>query len=85
MAGTEGPLKLLKLLWQLEHSPGGWLASATKKVPALAWGRVWNPVYGALVVMGYLDMPTHTKLVSWQLAQLPLTPVWIIEAVGTGN
>lgn len=30
-------------------------------------------------------MPTHTKLVSWQLAQLPFTPVWIMLAVGTGN
>ena len=51
MAGAEGPSKL-DTLWQLAHSPMGWVASATKKVPATACGRVWKPLYGALVVMG---------------------------------
>ena len=73
-AGAEGPLKLLKLLWQLEHSPCGWLASATKKVPEVACGRVWKPVYGATLVIGYCSTPIHTMPVSWQLLQLPVTP-----------
>ena len=62
-------------LVKVEHSPFGWEASATKKVPLLVCGRVWKPVNGALVVIGYLPIPIHTKLVSWQDAQLLLTPL----------
>ena len=84
MAGSDGEVKSLKLPWQLAHSPWGWLASATKKVPDVVCGRVWKPLNGALVVIGYLAMPIHTKLLSWQLEQLPVTPAWICAAVGTG-
>jgi len=36
------------------------------------------------VVIGYWPMLIHTALVSWQLEQLPVTPLWIIAAVGAG-
>ena len=60
------------------------MASATKYVPEKFCGRVWNPLNGVLVVIGYCDIPIHTALVSWQLEQLPVTPAWIIAAVGAG-
>ena len=54
LAGLEGAVKSLKLAWQFEQSPvAGCLASATKKVPATVCGRVWKPLKGAAVVMGY--------------------------------
>ena len=36
------------------------------------------------MVIGYWPMLIHTALVSWQLEQLPVTPLWIIAAVGAG-
>ena len=36
------------------------------------------------MVIGYLDTLIHTMLLSWQAAQLPLTPAWICAAVGAG-
>jgi hypothetical protein len=35
--------------------------------------------------MGYWFMPSHTALVSWHEAQLPLAPAWIIAAEGAGS
>jgi hypothetical protein len=53
-AGVALAVKSFKLEWQLEHSPVlGCEASATWKVPAVACGRVWKPLNGALVVIGY--------------------------------
>ena len=78
-------LKSVKLPWQFAQSPVlGCLLSATKNCPAVLCGLVWKPLNGALVVIGYCVMLIHTALVSWQLEQLPLTPVWIIAAVGAG-
>ena len=56
----------------------------TKKVPALVCGRVWKPLNGATVVMGYWPMLIHTILVSWQVVQPPVVPAWIWVAVGVG-
>ena len=70
-------------LWHSEQSPAdGWLASATLNVLAAARGREWKPVYCALLflivgAMGYTLMPIHTLLVSWQLEQPLVTPLWI--------
>jgi len=77
-------------LWHCEQSPvAGCAASATLKVPAAARGRVWKPVYCAPLVnvvgaIGYALMPIHTKLLSWQLEQPPVMPVWICAVVGAG-
>ena len=61
LAGLEGEVKSLKLAWQFEQSPVvGCLLSATKKVPAVACGRVWKPLNGAAVLMGYWPMLIHT-------------------------
>ena len=49
--GFASPVKKDVPTWQAEQSPvAGWPASATAYVPALARGRVWNPVYWALAV-----------------------------------
>ena len=61
LAGLEGEVKSLKLAWQFEQSPVvGCLLSATKKVPATVCGRVWKPLNGAVVVIGYWPMLIHT-------------------------
>ena len=42
------------VVWQSEHSPPlGCDASTTLKPVAVACGRVWKPLNGALVVIGY--------------------------------
>ena len=58
-------------------------------VPAAARGLVWKPVYCAPAVstvgeIGYAVIPIHTELLSWQLEQPPLMPVWICAVVGAG-
>jgi hypothetical protein len=74
-----------KPLWQLEQSPlAGCTLSATLKVLAVAYGRVWNPRKGAAVVIGYGLTLIHTMSFSWQLEQLPVTPSWIMVDVGAG-
>ena len=61
LAGFDGAVKSLKLAWQFEQSPVvGCLLSATKKVPDVACGRVWKPLNGAVVVIGYWPMLIHT-------------------------
>ena len=37
------------------------------------------------MVIGYWSTPIHTRLLSWQLLQLPVTPAWIMAAVGAGS
>ena len=60
LAGLALVVKSVKLAWQLEQSPlAGCAASATLNWPATACGRVWNPLYGAAVVIGYWLMPIH--------------------------
>jgi hypothetical protein len=58
-------------------------------VPAAALGLVWKPVYCAPVVstvgaIGYAVIPIQTELLSWQLEQPPVMPVWICAVVGAG-
>jgi hypothetical protein len=53
-------------------------------VGTLLRGRVWNPVNGAVVVMGYLSMPTQMPPASWQSLQLVVNPAWIIAEDGAG-
>ena len=59
-------MKKLVPLWHCEQSPVlGCAASATLKVPAVAFGRVWKPVYCAPAVsvvgaIGYALIPIHT-------------------------
>ena len=90
MAGLSCAEKKFVLPWHCEQSPvAGCAASATLNVPAAARGRVWKPVYCAPAVnvvgaIGYADTPIQTKLVSWQLAQPPVTPTWICAVVGAG-
>ena len=61
LAGLDGAVKSLKLAWQFEQSPVvGCLLSATKKLPDVACGRVWKPLKGAAVVIGYCDMLIQT-------------------------
>jgi hypothetical protein len=85
MLGREGEPNSTVLPWQLEQSPVlGCVVSFTKKVPALLCGRVWKPLKGAAVVMGYESMLIHTLLVSWHDAHPLLTPAWIMAGVGAG-
>ena len=64
-AGLASAMKSTKLEWQLEQSsPVGWVGSATLNCPAVAWGRVWKPLNGTLVVMGYCETPIQTALAS---------------------
>jgi len=53
LAGFTGVLKYAKLvLWQFTQSPlAGCFASKIMNVPALALGRVWNPVYCAVALV----------------------------------
>ena len=77
-------------VWHCEQSPVlGCAASAMLKVLAVAFGRLWKPVYCAPAVMvvgamGYAAIPIQTKLVSWQAEQPPVMPVWICVVVGAG-
>lgn len=85
MLGKAVAVKSFMLAWQLEQLPvAGCAVSLTKKVPAAFCGRVWKPLNGAVVVMGYWPMPIHTILVSWQVVQVPVVPAWIMVAVGVG-
>lgn len=69
-------------VWHCEQSPlEGWLRSATLNWPAAPCGRLWKPPYPA---MGYSVMPTHCALVSWQEAQLDVTPACTISLLGLG-
>ncbi|MEI8158203.1 MAG: hypothetical protein WCH60_15165 [Burkholderiales bacterium] len=68
LVGITLTVKSLMLAWQLEHSPVPLVPvrcpeSATKNVPAAACGRVWNPLKGELVVIGYCPMLIQTILV----------------------
>jgi hypothetical protein len=59
--GMEGAVKSVNPPWQFEHSPVvGCLESATKNCPLTLCGRVWKPLNGALVVIGYCPMLIHT-------------------------
>jgi uncharacterized membrane protein YuzA (DUF378 family) len=89
-AGLSCAVKKFVPLWHCEQSPlAGCAASAMLKVPPADRGRVWKPVYwapGIRVVgaIGYAVIPIHTEFASWQLAQPPVTPVWICAVVGAG-
>ena len=51
LAGLAWPVKKVVPLWQSAQSPvAGWAASATAKVLAEVFGRVWKPVYCAPAV-----------------------------------
>jgi hypothetical protein len=59
-----------------------------KVLPAVV-GRLWKPVYWAPAVIpvgaiGYALTPIQTKLVSWQLLQPAVMPLWICVVVGAG-
>ena len=76
LLGIALAVKSTKLLWQLEHSPLVGCAASTyvKAVSLVLCGRVWKPLNGALVVIGYCDMLIHRLPASWQLEQFPVTP-----------
>jgi hypothetical protein len=59
--GIEVALKSVKLVWQLEQSALLGCAPSTNvnAVILLLCGRVWKPLNGALLVMGYCDMLIH--------------------------
>ena len=89
MAGLSTAVNAVVLLWQALQSPlPGCAGSATAYMPAALVGRVWNPVYGAVMAAGYGEgevvTPTHWLLNSWQLAHPLVTPVCTIDEVGTG-
>jgi hypothetical protein len=75
LAGLDGSVKSLKLPWQSEQSPPmGCKESTTTKVSLLAFGRIWNPLKGAVLVMGYCPMLIQALPASWHELQLPVTP-----------
>jgi hypothetical protein len=71
---------LVLVPWQLAQSPvAGWAASLTMKVPAVAPGRVWKPVYwlpdvNVVGLIGYFDIDIQAYGDSWQAWQLDVMP-----------